>query len=423
MANALDIVVVSQFFSPEMGAPAARFHDFGRLLVERGHRVRIITGFPNSPSGIIADGYRGKLIQQEWIDGIEVLRGWLYTSPRLTGVTKSLGFGSFALSASIRALLSRPKADVVIATSPPPTVGIPGMLAARFLGAPLVFDVRDIWPEAIAASGRLQSGTLIRFLESIERAIYRNASAVTVVTEGKRVRLIEKGVAEEKIAVIPNGVDLSRFEQLTVNREKLLTTHGLDPTAFIVLYAGIFNPAQGLDVLLDASRRLKEKSPQNSRPVQFALVGGGSQRERLAQRIAQEELGSSVVLVPEQPRENIPPLLLAADAIAVTLRKRLDTHTVPSKIYESMASGKPVVVSADGAPATIMNESGAGIATPAEDANALAAAITRLCESPSYAEELGRRGREHAATHDRRILIDRFEEVLARVASQARPRD
>ena len=218
-----------------------------------------VTGFESSPGSRIRhpeslpDGYRGKLIQQEWIDGIEVLRGWLYTSPRLTGVTKSLGFGSFALSASIRAILSRPKADVVIATSPPPTVGIPGMLAARFLGAPLVFDVRDIWPEAIAASGRLQSGTLIRFLESIERAIYRNASAVTVVTEGKRVRLIEKGVAEEKIAVIPNGVDLSRFEQLTVNREELLTTHGLDPTAFIVLYAGIFNPAQGLDVLLDAS--------------------------------------------------------------------------------------------------------------------------------------------------------------------------
>lgn len=420
MANALDIVVVSQFFSPEMGAPAARFHDFGRLLVERGHRVRIITGFPNSPSGIIADGYRGRLKQREWIDGIEVLRGWLYTSPRLTGVTKSLGFGSFALSASMRTVLSRPKADVVIATSPPPTVGIPGMLAARVLGAPLVFDVRDIWPEAIAASGRLQSRTLIRFLESIERAIYRNAAAVTVVTEGKRIRLIEKGVEDEKIAVIPNGVDLSRFEQLTVNREELLASHGLDPKAFIVLYAGIFNPAQGLDVLLDASQCLRQKSPQNSRPVQFALVGGGSQRDRLAQRIAQEELGSNVVLVPEQPRESIPPLLCAADAIAVTLRKRLDTHTVPSKIYESMASGKPVVVSADGAPATIMDESGAGISTPAEDANALAGAIIRLCENPAYAEELGQRGRKHASTHDRRILIDRFEEALARVALEAR---
>ncbi|MFP8875299.1 MAG: glycosyltransferase family 4 protein, partial [Myxococcota bacterium] len=290
MADALDILVVSQFFSPEMGAPAARFHDFGRLLVERGHRVRIITGFPNSPSGIVADGYRRRLAQREWIDGIEVLRGWLYASPRLTRLTKSLGFGTFALSASMRAVLGRPKADVVIATSPPPTVGIPGMLAARLLGAPLVFDVRDIWPEAIAASGRLQSGLVIRFLESIERAIYRNAEAVTVVTEGKRARLIEKGVPEDKVTVIPNGVDLSRFEELTVDRDQLLAGYGLEPSAFIVVYAGIFNPAQGLDVLLDAAKSLRRTRASTARPVQFALVGGGSQRERLSQRITEEEL-------------------------------------------------------------------------------------------------------------------------------------
>ena len=417
MADALDILVVSQFFSPEMGAPAARFHDFGRLLVERGHRVRIITGFPNSPSGIVADGYRRRLAQREWIDGIEVLRGWLYASPRLTRLTKSLGFGTFALSASMRAVLGRPKADVVIATSPPPTVGIPGMLAARLLGAPLVFDVRDIWPEAIAASGRLQSGLLIRFLESIERAIYRNAEAVTVVTEGKRARLIEKGVPEDKVTVIPNGVDLSRFEELTVDRDQLLAGYGLEPSAFIVLYAGIFNPAQGLDVLLDAAKSLRRTRASTARPVQFALVGGGSQRERLSQRITEEELHPGVVLVPEQPRENIPPLLCAANAIAVTLRKRRDTHTIPSKIYESMASGRPVLASADGALAEIVNASHAGIATPAEDAEALAAAITRLCDDPSHAEELGRRGRDHAATHDRRVLVDRFEEVLQRAAS------
>jgi colanic acid biosynthesis glycosyl transferase WcaI len=418
MRDSLDILVVSQFFTPEMGAPAARFHDFGRLLVEHGHRVTVLTGFPNSPSGRVPEEYRGRFFRRERIDGIEVQRAWLHASPRLSRIDKSLGFASYALSASVWAMLGGLRADVVVATSPPPTVGIPGLVAARRLGAPLVFDVRDIWPEAIAASGRLRNRPLIRTLERIERALYRNAAAVTVVTDGKRERLLEKGVPADKLAVIPNGVDLGRFEGDVPPATELLRMHGVDPERFVVLYAGIMNPPQGLDVLLDAAALLR-KSDAGER-VQFALVGDGSERRRLLARRESEGLGDLVHFLPIQPREQIPALLMSAGAVAVTLRPRRDTHTVPSKLYESMASGRPVLVSADGAPNEILKESGAGLATPASDAEALATSIRTLLDDQARAQALGELGRRFAAGHDRRRLVERFEEVLVRVSRPGR---
>jgi glycosyltransferase involved in cell wall biosynthesis len=421
VTDRLDVLVVSQFFTPEMGAPAARFHDFGRLLVERGHRVRVITGFPNSPSGRIPDAYRRRLRQREWIDGIEVLRGWLYASPRLSKFTKSAGFASYAAGASLWVLLGRPAADVVIATSPPPSVGVPGLLASRLLRAPLVFDVRDIWPEAIVQSGRLESGAAIGGLHAIERALYRSSAAVSVVTEGKRVRLMEKGVPEEKIAVIPNGVDLSRFDGVdTSPAEALFREYGVDPDRFLILYAGVFNPPQGLDILLDAAARLRARDAEGAARLQFALVGNGSQRPHLEARVAGEQLGDLVRLLPEQPREMMPPLLSAADAVAVTLRPRNDTHTVPSKIYEAMASGNPVLVSADGAPAEILREAGAGLDSAAGDVEGLLDSVERLRDQPELRRAMGERGRAFARHSDRRVLVERMEELLLRVAGGAR---
>jgi hypothetical protein len=294
------------------------------------------------------------------------------------------------------------------------------MLLARRLGVPLVFDVRDIWPEAIAASGRLQSGALIRVLERLERAIYAASAAVTVVTDGKRERLIEKGVRADKVHVIPNGVDLRRFEDQEPLSETAWRALGLDPASFTLIYAGIMNPPQGLDVLLDAAAKLRTEAPDLAARFQLAMVGAGSERARLGERVAQEGLGDLVRFVAEQPRDAIPPLLRTADAIAVTLRPRKDTHTVPSKLYEAMASGRPVLVSADGAPAEILREAKAGFATPASDAAGLAASIRRLMEDPDVARTLGEDGRTYAAGFDRVRLVERFEAVLgSAVASPA----
>ncbi len=407
----LDILVVSQFFTPEMGAPAARFHDFGRLLLERGHRMTVLTGFPNFPSSVVHEGFRGRLRMRETIDGIDVRRGWIYASPKRPTISKSLGYASFAASASMQALFGGLHADVVVATSPPPTVAIPGVVASRWLRAPLVFDVRDIWPEAVVESGRLERGFVVRSLEAVERAVYRASAAVTVVTEGKRVRLMEKGVPEEKLAVIPNGVDLSRFDE-EVAVDALLAEAGVDRGRFLVIYAGIFGPSQGLDVLFDAAARIRAEHPDRASKLQFVLVGSGVERPRLEERRREEGLEDLIRLVPEQPREVIPSLLRAAHAVAVTLRPRRDTHTVPSKIYESMASERPVLVSANGAPREILEESGAGFGSAASDAEALAAHVLRLQGDPEACRSFGQKGRAYAQDYDRRRLVESFEAVL-----------
>jgi glycosyltransferase involved in cell wall biosynthesis len=418
MIDSLRILVVSQYFAPEMGAPAARFHDFGRLLVERGHRVTVITGFPNNPSGRIPPEYRGRLRMREVIDGIEVLRGWMYASPSLTRFTKSLGFISFAAAASLRTLFGRLRADVVIATSPPPLVAIPAMIAARRLHAPLIFDVRDFWPEAIAASGRLQNTLAIRMLGAVEMAAFRSSEAVTVVNDGKRIRLLERGVPEEKLHVVPNGVDLQTFHRDQVPVTGLLRAHGVDPERFLIVYAGVFNPPQGLDVLLEAAVLLRSHHPEAARRVQFVLVGDGEERRRLSKRRLQEGLTDLVALLPVQARNVVPSLLRAAGAIAVTLRPRHDTHTVPSKIYESLASGRPVLVSADGPTGELVTEANAGLATPASDGEGMVKSILALLDDPTLCEALGENGTKLAAEYDRRQLVDRFEEVLRTAAAR-----
>jgi glycosyltransferase involved in cell wall biosynthesis len=421
MSDRLRLLVVSQFFSPEMGAPASRFHDFGKLLVERGHHVTVLTGFPNSPTGVVQPGYRFRLALRERVDGIEVMRGWLFTSPRLSDMTKSFGFTSFAISASLQALVRRLRADVVIATSPPPTAGIPGLLAARRLRAPLIFDTRDIWPEAIASSGRVRSGPVIRSLELLERTIYERSAAVTVVTEGKRDRLIEKGVPPEKITVIPNGVDLGRFISAKAMPAEDLRDLGLDPDRFLLLYAGIMNPPQGLGVLLDAARLLQSEAPDLAGRAQIALVGGGSEQAALEARARADGLADLVRFVPVQTRERIPALLKAAGAIVVPLRPRNDSHTVPSKLYEAMASGRPVLVSADGAPRQIVEAAEAGLATPAADAAGLVGSLRTLLERPELASRFGAHGAAYAQRFNRRELVSQLEELLQSVVRRARP--
>jgi glycosyltransferase involved in cell wall biosynthesis len=186
------------------------------------------------------------------------------------------------------------------------------------------------------------------------------------------------------------------------------------------MYAGIFGPSQGLDILLDAANYLRRESPDLARRIRFVLVGAGVERPRLEARRRQEELEDLVTFLPEQPRQRIPSLLRAAGAIAVTLRARRDTHTVPSKIYESIASGRPVLVSANGAPGDILRASGAGFASSAGDVEGFAAGILQLAQSPELARSLGEKGRAYAARFDRRQLVKRFESLLEDVALRSR---
>ncbi|MEE9608338.1 MAG: glycosyltransferase family 4 protein, partial [Myxococcota bacterium] len=339
------ILIVSQYFPPEMGAPAGRFYDFAQNWLAQGHQVTVVTGFPNFPGGEIHEGYRGELFRSEVVDGIAVERCFVLTANRrLMG--RPLAYATFLLSSCLRVIFSRLQYDCVIATSPPPTVGLPGLLAAWRRRVPLVFDIRDIWPEAIVQSGRLRSRPVIWLFEAIARTLYRLSSRITTVTDGWKARLVEVGVPDAKVHVLPNGVDLAAFDAQS-SEELPEAFRALEPGAHWFTYAGILNAPQGLDIVLDAAAALRERDADAYRKCQFVLVGEGPKGAELEAQRARLGL-DRVVFVPRQPRSAVFSLLRRSFAVLVTLRPRKDTSTVPSKLYESLASGRPVLYQAAG---------------------------------------------------------------------------
>jgi glycosyltransferase involved in cell wall biosynthesis len=409
--------VVTQYFPPDMGAPAGRFLDFGRMFVEQGHRVTVVTGLPHFPGGVLHEAYRGRWYVRERQAGIDVHRTWT----RVAGghfLGRAAAYATFLLSGCALVLSRRFDVDCVVATSPPPTAGLVGWLASRVRGVPLVFDVRDIWPESPAQSGRLKSPILIGAFEALARFLYRGAAVVTTVTAGWRRRLVEIGVPADKIHVLSNGVDMTTYEADA--RAPLPAAFGaLDPSAHWFVYAGIFGSPQGLDVVLRAAAAVRDAAPDLYAKSQFVLLGEGPKEAEL-RALARELVLDRVVFVPRQPRAAAFALLARAFAVVVSLRPRKDTSTVPSKLYESFASGRPVLYSAGGEGADTVRAAGAGLVCAPGDPAALAEAMLAYLRDPAEATRQGAQGRAYAAAqYDRRVIGCAFADLLSRLAGRS----
>ena len=395
-----------------MGAPAARFGDLGRAFVQAGDDVTVLTTYPNFPQGRIYPGHTQTLLHTETIDGIRVVRTPILAAGGHTPARKALLYATFAGSSLLRGLpLGRP--DVVIGTTPPPTVAYTSLLLAERFGVPHVLDVRDIWPEAVVAAGRVQAGPAVAALEALNRVVLARSAAVTTVSEGKRVRLEQLGARPGTVHVLPNGADLARFDreaaQHGVAARAWLAAQGVPTDQPLIVYAGVFNPPQGLDLVLDVAR---ERQLRGADPVHFALVGDGSLRQHLLDRVQNEQLRNVSVIGPVD-RAMVPGLYRAAMATLVILRPRKDTHTVPSKIYESMAAARPVLLSADGEVATMARQAGAGPVSAAADAAGLQGGIDQLLSDAAGAAAMGARGRAYVEQwNDRAEIARRFRQVL-----------
>ena len=412
----MKILVVSLYFPPEMGAPAGRFYDFAQHWLKAGHEVTVVTGFPNFPAGIIHEGYRGRLSQREQIDGVDVRRCFILTAKKRF-LSRALTYATFLVSSTLRVLFMRRQFDVVIATSPPPTVGLPGIVAAWRQKAPLLFDIRDIWPEAIVQSGRLKSPLIIGLFEATARLIYRKSSKIAVVTEGWRERLMEIDVPGDKVEVLPNGVDVAAFDRDA--SEALPSAFDvLDPDAKWFTYAGIFNRPQGLEVILAAAKRLRETAPELYEKSQFVMIGEGPLGAELREEVAREQL-ERVIFIDRQPRAAVFATLARSFANIVSLRPRKDTSTVPSKIYECMASRRPVLFSAAGEGGETIRRAGAGAVTAPGDADALAEAMRAYLEDPASAERDGASGRAFVVENfDRGAIALAFAELMERASRE-----
>ena len=418
----MKILYISQYFPPEMGAPAARAAELACHWVNAGHEVTVLTGFPNHPTGQVPAAYRRRmrrLIFRETVNGVRVVRTWLLPLPNRKPYERMLNYGSFFLSASLAGLFLEPP-DVVIATSPQLLVGLAGWWVARWKRLPFVLEVRDLWPESLEAVGVGDGKSLLnRFLAKVAAFLYRESQRIVVVTPAFREHLLNRlGVSREKISIVENGVETDRFHPDAVDAglRRKLGAGG----RFVVSYVGTIGMAHGLGTLLDAAAQLQVVAPQ----VLLMVVGEGAEKERIMS-LAQSGGLANIRFVEQQPRERIPAYICAADACLVMLKKDDVFKTViPTKLLEFMSCGRPVILGVDGQAREVVETSAAGIFVEPEDSGSLAEAIMRLATDPGLCGTLGRNGRSYAVAHFSRrktaqIYIDVLERMLERNALSA----
>lgn len=396
------ILVASQYFPPEVGATQNRLGTFVDGLAARGHEVSVLCEQPNHPAGVFRPGFGRRPVAVERDGRKTVYRLWVAASPRKTTARRLAFYGTYAAGAGLgTALVARH--DVVFASSPP----LPGPLAvaaaARARRIPYVLDVRDLWPAAAEALGELSNPRVLEVFERAERWLYRGAAAVTATTRPFCAHI--DGVAGRAVAVhLPNGA-----------LDELIALPAQPPPGgdeLRVGYAGNIGIAQGLGIVLDAAEALRDE------PVRFELVGDGPLAAEMRAEIDRRGL-RSVRLSPGIPVEEVAAFMQSCDAMLVPLRDHpLLRDFIPSKLYDTMAVGRPALVAAAGEATALAEESACGIAVPPEDGDGLAAAIRRLRADPELARRLGEDGRRAAAGFARSRQVERLEEVLSRAAKR-----
>lgn len=409
----MHILFISHYFPPEVNAPASRTFEHCREWVRAGHRVTVVTCVPNHPRGVVYEGYRNRLFQRETREGIEVVRVWTYVTANEGFLKRTLGYVSYMVSAVLAALYL-PRPDVVITTSPQFFNGLAGYPVSRLKRVPWVLEIRDLWPESILTVGAITNRHLIRVLEWLEMFAYRKAHRIVSVTEAFRRYMMGKGIDPAKIHVIKNGADLA-FYRSDVPGPEAKRRLGLEGK-FVASYVGTHGMAHHLETILEAADGLRQRSD-----IVFLMAGDGAERKRL-ERMREEKGLTNVVMLPQQPKDRMPELWSATDVSVVLLKKSpLFQTVIPSKIFESMAMGKPIVLGVEGESAGIVQAAGAGRCIEPEDAAGLRNAVLELCDNPALAARMGESGKVHVAEHyDRRVLAGRFLNVLEELVTEGR---
>lgn len=397
----LRILLLSQYFAPEVGATQSRLQAFAEHLAARGHRVTVICEFPNHPHGVIPEEYKGHLYEEDRSNPYRILRVWVKASPEKTQRTRMQFYLSYMSLATAMAPIAG-RADVVVATTPPLFTGVAGLALARLNRAPFVLDVRDLWPAAAVSLMQISDGASLTLAEWLERRLYRGAAAVVAVTQPfcRHVDAIRR--KGPPTTLIPNGTLELFFEaEAGAGRAAL----GAEEGDYLVTFAGTHGIAQGLDKVLEAAALLDGDA-------RFAFVGDGPMKPSLQQHAA--ELGVlNVAFHAQVPLAETPSLLAASDALLVPLSAHPTFRDfVPSKLIDAMATGRPVIVSAAGEAARILELAGAGVVAAPEDAEDLARIVRWLKEHREEAKAMGERGRAFARTQLRSNQAQRLEALL-----------
>lgn len=408
----MKIALISQLFWPETGAPSARGLEMARVWRDEGHQVKVVTAFPNHPTGVIPEEYRGEWFMIEDVEGLDVFRSFIYATPNEGFVKRVVSHLSFMTSSLVQTLPRIGDIDVIVATSPPffPVISALGYSIGKQV--PFIFEVRDLWPGIFEELDVITNPLILGALEQVELFLYRRAGRVVVVTKSFMDDISGRGISAEKIETITNGVDLDFFRPES-RTEDIRREFGLGDR-FVAAYLGTHGIAHGLASHIEAAEMLGDRDD-----IVFLFVGQGAEKEQLVELADQKEL-DNVVFADIQPKERMPSLYSAADACFVPLKDiPAFADFIPSKIFEILACETPIIGSVRGEAREILNESHAAVVTEPEDSRAIADAVVKMADrSGDDRDEMGRRGREFVeSNYSRRSLaldyLDLLEELVA----------
>jgi len=407
------ITFLCQYFPPEMGAPSARTFEHARHWASLGHDVTVITGFPNHPTGVILPEYRGRFVKRERVEGIDLLRVWVYVAANKGFTKRVLNFLSFFFSSVTLGCLMTRRPDVVVGTSPQFFCAVAAYCLSVIKRAPFVFEVRDIWPQSAVELGALKNRLLIRLLETIENRLYQRAALIVPVAESTQHHLISKGVPAEKISIVPNGVDAKYLSSARAAPEGLREELGLEGK-FIVSYIGTHGMSHALEVVLHAAKKL-ERDPA----IHFLFVGEGAEKESLKRLGAELQL-SNTTFINQQPRERLLSFYCASDLSVVPLKRLpIFKKVLPSKLFELMGVGCPVICSVEGEAAALVTSAESGLCIEPENVDALVEAVTRLRGDWELRARMSGNGRSFVRTrYLRSTLAEKYLNALETVVAK-----
>jgi colanic acid biosynthesis glycosyl transferase WcaI len=408
----MNVLLLILQYPPDVNTTGLLMHQVATDLAARDHRVSVITSFPHYERFRIWDEYRGKIFQRRMEHGISVVRVWVYASGSKNHMLNRLfSYLSFTVLATLAAMVSRERYDVILCPNGGFFTGLAGAIIGSIKHAPFVYNVQDLYPETPVHAGQLRNKAAIVVLELLERFMYRTAAFVSVIARSFRANIIDKGVDPAKIDVIPNFVD-SDFIRPLPRTNSFSQQHRLDDK-FVVTHAGNLGFVYDFDALLGAAALLRHEPD-----VVFLVIGDGVMRESIMRRAREQNL-TNIRFLPFQPREQLPLVRAASDIQLALYKSGAARYSMPSKVYEIMASSRPVLASAE--PYTdlerLVTETRCGMCIQPESPAQLARAIVELRVEPELRRRMGERGRAEIERHySRAAVVNQYDELLRAVA-------
>lgn len=395
----MHILFLTDNFPPEVNAPASRTFEHCREWVRAGHRVTVITCAPNFPKGVVFGGYRNRPWQSEWMDGIRVWRVWTYITANEGFVKRILDYQSFMVTAIMASPFVR-GADVVIGTSPQFFTVCAAWAVSSLKRVPFVFELRDLWPESIKAVGAMPDSALIRGLERIEMFLYRRASRIVSVTHSFKRKLAKRGVDDGKVSVVTNGVDVSRFSPQ--KRDDALARQLGLTDKFVAGYIGTHGMAHGLETLLQAAAMLRTRPGGDS--FRILMLGDGARKAALVEQAREMGL-DNMIFIDSVSKEEVVRYWSLLNVSIIHLRKtELFTSVIPSKLFECMGMGIPVLHGVEGESADIVRKEGVGVVFEPENVSLLVAGLEKMHSDRGAYEAYRLRCLNAAGRYDRTAL-------------------